>query len=207
MRVLKGMSPWQESNRVHGVVVRVTYGSMLVAMCAVFFCWVFSPVSSMEDRHMDGSLLYRHIWPERRSLRFDGLHRRTPHMCEAKFNGSRVSQLLSYCITFLPEPDKHEQLPDIHDPFSASSKSYPQLLWRPKPAAHPPATKSSIHFPPEMTTAVDAFSLHPFQRTDRTGEKGHPSSLHAPFLSRPYICYSFRIRLSQTTPRPSNASS
>lgn len=50
------------------------------------------------------------------SFGLDGLHRCTPHMCNPNINSSWVSQLLSYCITFLPEPDKYLQLPGIHDP-------------------------------------------------------------------------------------------
>ena len=46
---------------------------------------------------------------------FDGIHSRTTHMGNAKFNSFWVSQFLSHCITCFTDPEKREQLPDIHD--------------------------------------------------------------------------------------------
>lgn len=45
---------------------------------------------------------------------FDGLHVLLTCAFECDCNGSWVSQLVSYCITFSSEPDTQEQLSDIH---------------------------------------------------------------------------------------------
>ena len=86
---------------------------------------------------------------------FDGLNSCIVHMYKSKINKFWVS-LLSYCITFLPEPDKHQQSPGTYDPGEWQAQAT-RSCFQQKEAAHPLAREASIRILSERRTAVNAF--------------------------------------------------
>ena len=112
---------------------------------------------------------------------FDVLPRHLIHICE--ITGSCVSQLLSYCITFLSEHDQHQRSSGIHKLGKASSKASPYLLLRQKTAARSLARESSVRLlSVKREEQYNAFSLPSSPRTNHMREKATPHSAKCPVL-------------------------